>query len=416
MISQQNGGHMTSGSFQSIQKPLGRRVVELLQSLQIVRDCLGAVREGRDYQLVPLFGQMRALLAEKSADSAPLLVDLATILNQELRLYAFPGVDADGFPRLEVDVALRVGGLPVSYHRIELSQRHLTLDEFLSQKIVEMRGRTFTRAEVIKMLAEKAGGAHYAKKVPVAYEQLTSILINGQSPLTHALFQMADAIYELGCSFVQQLANFHAHFVIAIPEQALTESKVLLEAAYPDSPMRFSLNVDPGLRLRMQMRGIDGREAVVVTQRLIDWSALRHVQLRLEILPNLHSRIEIYVDDELYVQHTIAYPLFMAAEFVQYRRFVNRSVERPDAGLTFGMASMLVVKGIISTREECAIRTFVDSHRVDTAEPLIAFAKDSYGEIAVGETSMVFSGTVTQRTLHDLLAPPSTSSPTETSS
>lgn len=81
-----------------IKKSLNRRIGELLDSLQVIRDALSGLRAGRTYQLIPLSGQLRALLTEKRKDNKPLLLDLAEIMDGELIVYAMPDTEKSDIP------------------------------------------------------------------------------------------------------------------------------------------------------------------------------------------------------------------------------------------------------------------------------------------------------------------------------
>jgi hypothetical protein len=52
-----------------VPKDLGYRVLELLGSLQVIQDSLQLVRAGRVHQLIPVYGQLRAILRERSRGS-----------------------------------------------------------------------------------------------------------------------------------------------------------------------------------------------------------------------------------------------------------------------------------------------------------------------------------------------------------
>jgi hypothetical protein len=78
-------------------KSLGYRIFELSQSLQAIRDSLGAIRQGKLYQFIPLYGQLRALLL-KSRMNEPLLLSLAKSLSQELMIYCMDKADPDNLP------------------------------------------------------------------------------------------------------------------------------------------------------------------------------------------------------------------------------------------------------------------------------------------------------------------------------
>lgn len=62
---------MTNNKYEPIPKFLGDRIQELLQALQVIRDSIEAVRQGKLHQIIPVYGQLRALLSEKSKGNDP---------------------------------------------------------------------------------------------------------------------------------------------------------------------------------------------------------------------------------------------------------------------------------------------------------------------------------------------------------
>jgi hypothetical protein len=74
-------------------KRLGDRIADLMLSLQVVRDALDGAHLGRMHQLIPLYGQLRALLSDRSKGNKPLLLDVSDQLGHPLYFFAMPGVD-----------------------------------------------------------------------------------------------------------------------------------------------------------------------------------------------------------------------------------------------------------------------------------------------------------------------------------
>jgi hypothetical protein len=81
-----------------IPKPLAIRTVELVRALQIIKDAIDGARKGGIHNLIPLAGQLRALLTEKSKGADPLLLRLAETFAQPLEFYVMPGADDPNFP------------------------------------------------------------------------------------------------------------------------------------------------------------------------------------------------------------------------------------------------------------------------------------------------------------------------------
>ena len=63
-------------TYRELDKPLAWRLGELLQSLLVLRDSLRGLRDQQLHQIIPLSGQLRALLTERSGQAAPLLREI----------------------------------------------------------------------------------------------------------------------------------------------------------------------------------------------------------------------------------------------------------------------------------------------------------------------------------------------------
>lgn len=176
-------------NYKPIPKPLGYRIQELIQSLQVIRDSLEAVRQGHLHQFIPLYGQLRALLSEKRKGNQPLLLTIAKEIGMQLEIYAMPGVDDDkALPsELKKDLLLHLAGFPVSLHRELPGQCLITIEKFLDQKILIYEQKRYTPKDVIEFFANKAGGAHFSPDMDQDFTQLLSFGLFGQPMLLNAL-------------------------------------------------------------------------------------------------------------------------------------------------------------------------------------------------------------------------------------
>src|SRR6266478_7642012 len=65
-----------------------QRVRELLHAALVIRDALTGLQQGLQHQIIPLSGQLRALLTDRSEKkSPPLLLDLAARHGLDLTIY-----------------------------------------------------------------------------------------------------------------------------------------------------------------------------------------------------------------------------------------------------------------------------------------------------------------------------------------
>ena len=130
--------------YQDIPKPLGYRIQELIQSLQVMNDSLEAVQQGRLYQLIPLYGQLRALLSEKSKHNQPLLLTIAEEISMQLNLYCMSDVNDKDFPsEFKQDLVLHLSGFPASIEQELPGQHIIKLEDFLNRKILFFKGREY---------------------------------------------------------------------------------------------------------------------------------------------------------------------------------------------------------------------------------------------------------------------------------
>ena len=213
-----------------IPKPLTYRIQELIQSLQVVGDSVEAVQQRRLYQLIPLYGQLRALLCEKSKSNQPLLLTIAREIGMQLSLYCMPDVNDKNVPLgFKEDLVLHLSGFPVSIEK-ELPGQHIVkLEDFLNRKILFFKGREhregkYSVGEIITFFANKAGGAHFSPDLPKDFAQLLSFGLFGQPVLVKALIQIAQITYHLGLKLLRSLAEFEIHLLAFIPQQELSEA------------------------------------------------------------------------------------------------------------------------------------------------------------------------------------------------
>lgn len=148
-----------------VPKDLGYRVLELLGSLRVIQDSLQLVRAGRVHQLIPVYGQLRAILRERRRGSKPLLLDLADELQHDLHVFSMPDVVASP-PPITRGLVLHVAGPPFTMMREFPLQEEQKLRDLLDYKLVKYRDKLYSIGDVIEFFANKAGGAHYSKDLP----------------------------------------------------------------------------------------------------------------------------------------------------------------------------------------------------------------------------------------------------------
>ncbi len=161
-------------------KLFGDLTLELLLSLQVVRDASRGLQNGAAHQVLPLAGQLRALLLEKRRDAHALLLHFATVAGVEPRLYVMPDPQTALLPHLPQPDVL-ISGFPFSTSRVLPKQVEIPLGDLVGRELVRHEARGYTIEELIKYYANRAGGSHYSRSIPESFARLLSYEVPGVS-------------------------------------------------------------------------------------------------------------------------------------------------------------------------------------------------------------------------------------------
>ena len=313
-------------------------------------DSLEAVRQGRLYQLIPLYGQLRALLTEKSKGNQPLLLTISEEIGMELNLYCMSDVEDKDLPsEFKQDLVLHLSGFPVAIEQELPGQHIIKLEDFLNREILFFKGREYREGkysveEIIRFFANRAGGAHFSPDLPKDFAQLLSFGLFGQPVLVRALIQIAEITYHLGLKLLRSLVEFEIHLLTFIPQQELSQTGYVFDNKYPDSHMRVFFCLDPGMRPKFGVTGIQGLTSIVGINRMIHWKKPHHFILTLTINDRLCTKLKILLDGENVGKLTVRYPLFVVNNPLNYMSYYNRSYDNESAGLNVGFVEMIMFK------------------------------------------------------------------------
>lgn len=378
---------MTNYKYEPIPKPLGDRIQELIQALQVIRDSLEAVRQGRLHQIIPVYGQLRALLSEKSKGNDPLLLTIAAELGENLEFYCMPA--AGELPdELKKDLVLHLSGFPVGLEQELSSQIKVSTESFLNQQMLIYNGRPYLVKEVIAFFANKAGGAHYSPDLPKDFAELMSFGLSGQPVLVNALLQIAEVTFRLGVKLLKSQADFEIHTLLYLPHQELKQPAYIIDNVYPDSSMRIFCRAEPGMKFSFGVTSIQGLGAIVGINRLIDWSVPHHFTLSLVIENDLSTKLAIALDGETVAKLSPPYPLFVASDLFQYESYQNRSHEDPQAGLDLAFIEMAMFGKKLPVKERAQMFLYFENQRMKEDLRCMYFTKGQYGFAPPGTNDM----------------------------
>jgi hypothetical protein len=384
-----------------VQKDLGYRMLELLSSLQVIRDSLQLVRAGQVHQLIPVYGQLRALLRERRRGSKSLMLDLADELNHELRIFSMPDVVASP-PPITAGLVLHVAGLPFTLSRELPLQEARDLRDLLDYRLVKYRDNLYSVGDVIEFFANKAGGAHYSKDMPKDFAELLTVGLGGQPVLVNALIQIAQATLNAGIRFIQSITNFDIHLALVFKGGQVAGPTWVFCFKYPNLPMEISC-LATQFAVRAQVTSLDGK-SVALNSSLVEWNSPRLISVTWQTQDDLSCSLLVHVDGQLVGRSDTPLALFVSNALEDYEETFHRSCAGEQIGSPLGMIEVMAFGGPRS--EIDSARTLV--HMMDSVSNLsgrcVYYESDGYGVAESGKRDIQMRGNVTAQTVENVLA------------
>lgn len=380
----------------SFPKPPLFRLGELAQALQVIGDCLGGVRSGRSHLIVPIYGQLRSLLTERSRKAGPLLLEVAHNYGIELPIFAMsePGPAAPP-GSLGEKLHVHMAGFPISVTRQLGNQELITADQLLDRRLVFIKGTVYTVREIIEQFANRAGGSHYSAGMSADILELLSVRVGALALVPKALAQIAQTVLDLGVKVLREVGEFESHILIAVPPQKRKTAGYMMDWVR-DEGSRVSLMLTPDLRLAFQVIGSNRVSAIVVSEEFIEWNRLRHVELVHEVLPGPSARLSIAVDGAKVAESNISFGLAIDADPLESHSYLNRSKEDPGAGVEFQLAEELMYKGARTIDEQAKLLAYFRSKLNKKGLSALSFSSGSYGYAPPGTNDLTLVGNVTR--------------------
>lgn len=157
-------------------KSLEKRLKELEDSIELLEEALEKASFGNKNYFKIISSQLRALLCSGGRSLSPLLINLASEKNIPLYCYG-PSTrvsDTDEYTVLKISFFF-IGIVPFS----PASQKY-ELKDWMQTPFVRLGNEIYTPNDVIRLVAEKDGGAHYDSELPEKLLKLRGIIYSGQ--------------------------------------------------------------------------------------------------------------------------------------------------------------------------------------------------------------------------------------------
>ena len=319
------------------------RINELTQSLLVVRDCMDLVGVGKLHHFLPLYGQLRLLLTEKSSSNEPLLLAVSKGLRMSLKV-GFTPIDHQDMPENTVIVWAPLN-LKIDLHTLD---NLLTIDEFLDSPAAYFDGKIYTPRELIRSFAVNQGGAHFSVSMPSNFASMVAFM---EQQLQQNLLEIAEVVYKLGVQLLQSLRDLEFHAYMAFPEQTFVQDAYVFDFKYPSTvdrynPLRIYCKFQASGQLVLGVVDLNG--VFCETEGLTEVLELKpfvHLAASIYIRDDLKTELRLYLNDNLSSSLVIDLPLAISHNLYEYNCYYNRSYKDERAGLSYANAALVVGAG-----------------------------------------------------------------------
>ena len=275
----------------NLPKSLLSQLSELLLSLQVIRDSIDGLNSGKSYQVIPLSGQLRAVLTDRSKGAHRLLIEVVAALGLQPKIWVLN--DADGYPPGLAAPILRL--IPMFSAEQEVPGQHqIDLEKLSEYRALTYDGHSYTVADIIKFYAERSGGSHYSRTVPEDFAAMFQSLPFVRDSLDAAMRQLGQCIFAIGLEVIRALADFDIHLEVCVIEQKPTTVLNLYsrEVAGSVQVMTSSDN-----HLVAIVAGFDGASMSVRLDRWLPLKQLRVIHLSLRHDESLNAVLSLQEGD-----------------------------------------------------------------------------------------------------------------------
>jgi hypothetical protein len=388
-----------------VSKDFGDSMSELLQSLQVVRDSVHGIARGRAHQVIPLSGQLRALLLENRNDSRALLIHATRYLGLSPTVFLMDGVDV-GLPAGAPTPLFHLAGLPITMQKELPGQKEVALPDVAGLELIEFDGSRLSIKELIKFFANYSGGAHYSNRWPEPFARILGINVPPLGPMRNALLnamgQIGRVTYAIGLDAVRSASELDVFVDLALPEPG---AGPLIDAKYPDSPSRLTLYLTNDLHIGVELTGIDGSSMALRVNEQVDWSLPHIVHISVRHDDALATLLSLEIDDgQVQSMSTSEQPVFLPSTWHDYDVWLNSSAEQQARSSALAIGQLAVVGRSTPWSLARVVMNVAASAR-DAERKVVIYGPSSTGKAGTGQSDFQNTGTVRVARMSTLLGP-----------
>jgi hypothetical protein len=275
----------------------------------------------------------------------------------------------------------------------------------LALRIVRTGSSDYTVDQVIRFFAEKAGGAHYARRIPRDILSLLTTRINEVPVLANGLRQLGDSVYLSAVAMLQKHTDLDLflHFALVRALGKQDQPDYLVDIKYPDAPSRLSMLLKPDGSLVVAVQGIDARKMHVSSAEPLDWSHPHYVRAEMRLTDRLESELALAVEDRPPIVERVTWPIFLPTQIRDAIYAVNASAEGAQSSTYLALAEKFML-GSSTDSDIASVSRYLAERAASGRKDCVIYTPTGSGVADVGTNDLASRGRVIKGDMDRLLA------------
>lgn len=336
-----------------MKKSSGTRFLELFDSLKIIGDSLELIKKGKDHQIIPLSGQIRAILFDnktsKGKNKIPLILEVAQSINYDTDIYI-----------LEKKGDFVKEGLVFNYEKPIVSlkkenqdYKKISLKDYIKTKICKIDNQDKTIEQVVKAFANKNGGAHYDSTTPEFFYNLCLIKIDNRPLIYYIIEDLGKILYEICLEILRQQTEFEFQILFGVNENKTKGIKNIISYRYKNNSMGLSLKLNGQNKIQVILSGIKNETLFLVSDLNLDECIF--LSIHYEITNSLTTKLVVSLNEGILHEKEESEPIFI------YNQFDTSLIEFGDDNFELFVSQIMVYSRYLLLEEKQQNLKFINS-------------------------------------------------------
>ena len=341
-----------------MEKTLFERYLEFFKGLQLVRVSLENIHQGKLEHFYTLYAQLRGLyVVPHDKNRIPknenvIAYDVAENLNIDTSLYISSKTYEDK-ENIYYDHLFTTQTSPTIENNIKVP-----LKDWMELDIVKINGQSFKIWEVIKIMADKNGGAHFDKKIEKENEAALCIARNkaGRLVVQVLMERVGTILFNIGLKVIKSQFDFHFIMALALkvpPKKMSNKNLLSFKTLLGNIPISVAIDQAKMLKLKLSDLEIGAYEFDLYS---INKSRLVIINFSYEITEEMKVMLTIYTDDSL-VKYKLERPLFIGHNFISYG-----NIEIGDEEIEWGFSALKIFARALNERQTMLEHHIMKNH------------------------------------------------------